>query len=352
MGGRGVTVRVGVIGAGIMGADHVRTVQRSVTGATVTMIADLDPGRAGEAAELACGAATTCDPAEVIGSKDVDAVVIASHDSTHADLAVAAVRARKPVLCEKPLAPTAPECARVVRAEDEALAAERRVPLVSVGFMRRFDPGYQEMRAAVAAGACGVPLMVHCFARGVRSVAGATSESSVTNSAVHEFDVVPWLLGQPVVSASWHSPGISAMPAGFQDPQLMLLHTAGGVLATVEILLNARYGYDIRCEVIGDRGSVALSHGGRIVIDSEQMRARSYPPDWRLRFADAYRLELQEWVDAIKQRRASTLASARDGLAAGIITDAVIASMKQGGKTVPVPACSDSRPPGVARNDL
>lgn len=345
MGGRDVTVRVGVIGAGIMGADHVRTVQRSVIGATVTMVADLDPGRASAAARLGCGAATTCDPAEVIGSKDVDAVVIASHDSTHADLTIAAVRSGKPVMCEKPLAPTAPECARVVRAEDEALAAERRAPLVSVGFMRRFDPGYVEMRAAIAAGACGVPLMVHCFSRGVRSAPGATSEFSVTNSAIHEFDVVPWLLGQPVVSASWHSPGISAMPAGFQDPQLMLLHTAGGVLAVVEILLNARYGYDIRCEVIGDRGSVALSDGGHIVIDSERTRARSYPPDWRLRFADAYRLEFQEWIDAIQQNRASTLASARDGLAAGIIADAVIRSMKQGGRTVPIPPCSDSEPP-------
>ncbi len=337
MGGRDVTIRVGVIGAGIMGADHVRTVQRSVTGATVTMIADLDPGRASQAAHLANGAATTCDPAEVIGSLDVDAVVIASHDSTHADLAVAAVRSGKPVMCEKPLAPTVAECARVVRAEDEA-----RAPLVSVGFMRRFDPGYQEMRAAVAAGACGVPLMVHCLSRGVRSVAGATSEFSVTNSAVHEFDVVPWLLGQPVVSVSWHSPRISVMPAGFQDPQLMLLHTAGGVLATVETLLNARYGYDIRCEVIGDRGSVALSHGGHIVIDSERTRARSYPPDWRLRFADAYRLELQEWIDAIQQGRTSTLASARDGLTAGIIADAVITSMKLGGRTVPVRSCSGS----------
>jgi myo-inositol 2-dehydrogenase/D-chiro-inositol 1-dehydrogenase len=344
-----VTVRVGVIGAGIMGADHVRTLQRSVIGATVTMIADLDPGRASEAAELTHGAATTCDPAEVIESQDVDAVVIASHDSTHAGLAVAAVRSGKPVMCEKPLAPAVPECVRVVRAEDEALAAKRRAPLVSVGFMRRFDPGYQEMRSAIAAGACGVPLMVHCFSRGVRSVAGATSEFSVTNSAVHEFDIVPWLLGEPVVSASWHAPRVSAMPAGFQDPQLMLLHTAGGVLATVETLLNARYGYDIRCEVIGDRGSVALSHGGRIVIDSERTRARSYPPDWRLRFAEAYRLELQEWTDAIQQDRASALASARDGLAACVIADAVITSMKQGGRTVPVSPCSG---PEVARNNL
>jgi len=340
--GRGeVMVRVGVIGAGIMGADHVRTVQRSVSGASVVMIADIDLDRAKEAAQAAPEAVTTRDWADVIASPDVDAVVVASHDTTHADVTIASIAAGKPVMCEKPLAPTGAECERVVRAEEEFLVATRAAPLVSVGFMRRFDPGYQEMKAAIAAGVCGVPLMIHCFSRGVRSVRGATTELSITNSAVHEFDVVPWLLGQPVVSASWHAPRVSAMASGQQDPQLMLLHTADGVLTTVESLMNARYGYDVRCEVIGDRGSVALSHGGHIVIDTERTRARSYPADWRMRFADAYRFELQEWIDAIGEGRPPTLASARDGMAAGIIADTVIASMKNGSRTVPVPSCSE-----------
>jgi len=348
-----VTVRVGVIGAGIMGADHVRTVQRSVNGASVVMIADIDLDRAQEAAEAAPEAVTTTYWADVIASPDVDAVIVASHDTTHADVTIASVAAGKPVMCEKPLAPSGADCARVVRAEEEFLTAtpatpaapsEHAGPLVSVGFMRRFDPGYQEMKAAIAAGVCGVPLMVHCFSRGVRSVPGGTTEFSITNSAVHEFDVVPWLLGQPVVSASWHAPRVSALASGQQDPQLMLLHTADGVLTTVESLMNARYGYDIRCEVVGDRGSVALSHGGHIVIDTERTRTRSYPADWRLRFADAYRLELQEWIDAIAEGRPSTLASARDGMAAGIIADAVIASMKNGGRAVPVPSCEPARP--------
>jgi myo-inositol 2-dehydrogenase/D-chiro-inositol 1-dehydrogenase len=305
------------------------------------MVADIDLDRANGAAQAAPEAVITSDWAEVIASSDVDAVIIASHDSTHADVTIAAVAAGKPVMCEKPLAPTGTECARVVRAEDDAPAVSLGAPLVTVGFMRRFDPGYREMRAAIAAGVCGVPLMIHCFSRGVRSAPSATTEFSVTNSAVHEFDVVPWLLGQPVVSVSWHAPRVSALASGQQDPQLMMLHTADGALTTVESLLNARYGYDIRCEVIGDRGSVALSHGGHIVIDSERTRARSYPADWRLRFADTYRLELQEWIDAIQESRQSTLASARDGMAAAVIADAVIASMKNGGRTVPVRAHAD-----------
>ena len=350
MGTRDMTLRVGVIGAGVMGADHVRTVQRSVIGAAVTMIADVDLQRAEDARQHAAGAATTCDAAEVIGSDEVDAVIIASHDATHADLAVAAIAVGKPVMCEKPLAATVDECVRIVRAEEEALNASGGPPLVSVGVMRRFDPGYQDMKAAIAAGACGVPLMMHCFHRGVRSVVGATTDSSITNTAVHEFDIVPWLLGRPIAAVSWHAPGVSTLGGGVQDPQLMLLHTADGVLATVETLLNARYGYDIRCEVIGDRGSVALSHGGHIVIDSELTRAWSYPADWRLRFADAYRLELQEWTDAIVEGRPHGLAAARDGLRAAIVADAAISSMRDGGRTVTVPDRQASMAFG-ARND-
>jgi myo-inositol 2-dehydrogenase/D-chiro-inositol 1-dehydrogenase len=79
----------------------------------------------------------------------VEAVVIAAHDSTHADLAIAGIRAAKPVLCEKPLAPTTAECARVVRAERQAGGG-----LFSLGFMHRFDPPYVELKAAVTSGAC------------------------------------------------------------------------------------------------------------------------------------------------------------------------------------------------------
>jgi myo-inositol 2-dehydrogenase / D-chiro-inositol 1-dehydrogenase len=143
-----MTVRVGVIGTGIMGADHIATLHRRVTGAAVTVVADLDPARAEAAAAALPGGRATGDGLALIGDPDVDAVVVASPDATHADLTLAAVAAGKPVMCEKPLAPTLPECLRVVEAERAAMAAGGR-PLVSVGFMRRFDPGYLELKAAL-----------------------------------------------------------------------------------------------------------------------------------------------------------------------------------------------------------
>jgi predicted dehydrogenase len=320
-----VTVQVGVVGTGIMGAHHVETLHHHVSGAAVATVTDVDPARARAAAATA-GAEVAPDASALI--KAVDAVVIASHDSTHADLVRAAVRAGKPVMCEKPLAPTVAECAAIVREETR--------PLISVGFMRRFDPAYQELKLALDAGVCGAPLLLHCVSRGVNAGPSTTSEYSVTGAAVHEFDVVPWLLGSPIAEVSWQAPRSSGAVSGMQDPQLMLLRAADGVLTTLEVFLNAGYGYDIGCEVVCERGTLALAPSARIASNAEGAQSVAHPADWRPRFADAYRLELQEWVDAIAAGRPSALPTSRDGLVATAIAEAVIASMHDGGRFVAV----------------
>jgi myo-inositol 2-dehydrogenase/D-chiro-inositol 1-dehydrogenase len=330
-----VTVRVGVIGAGIMGADHAATLHRHVAGATVAAIADVDPRRARAAAEAAGGATVAPDAAALIADRAVDAVVIASHDSTHAELAQAAVEAGKPVLCEKPLAPTVAACEAVLRAEARATGSAGP-PLISVGFMRRFDPAYVELKAAVDAAAHGAPLLLHCVSRGVSAPPGTTTEYSVIGAAIHEFDVVPWLLGSPVAAVSWQAPRCSGLVTGMQDPQLVLLRTADGVLTTVEAFLNAGYGYDIGCEVVCERGALSLAPTSRLVINQAGRSSVTHPADWRPRFADAYRLELQAWVDALAAGRPSPLPTARDGLVATAVAEAVIASMHAGGRFVSV----------------
>jgi myo-inositol 2-dehydrogenase / D-chiro-inositol 1-dehydrogenase len=331
-----MTIRVGVIGTGIMGADHVNTLQRMVSGAQVAMVADVDLTRSKAVADTFPGVDATDDGYALIADDRVDAVIIASHDSTHAGLTIAAVQAGKPVLCEKPLAPTVAECALVVDAESAVVGDG--VPLISLGFMRRFDPGYVQMKRALVGGYIGAPLVVHGISRGVSSAPGSSNESSVTGSAIHEFDVLPWLLDSPITEVSWHAPRGSIEADGFQDPQVMLLRTADGVLTTLEVFLNARYGYDVRCEIVGELGTLALTEPTRLVSDRSGRRTVDYPADWRPRFADAYRIELQAWVDAIVAGDRSPLASAHDGLLAGAVADAVIASMHDGGAVVAVQA--------------
>ena len=334
-----MTARVGVIGAGNMGTDHVAKLSTQVSGATVSFVADVDRERAEDAAAEA-GARATGDPAELIASADVDAVLIASHDSTHAQLILDCFDAGKPVLCEKPLAPTIDECRRVVEA-DEKIVAETGRSLLSIGFMRRFDPGYVELKRAILDRRVGEPLMMHCISRNSMSAPGATSESAVTNSAIHELDAIPWLLDSPITEVSWHSGRSSgATPEGLADPQLMLFRTADGTLSTLELFLNAQYGYSTRCEVVGERGTVSLVEPVAISTNVDRVQGTSYAYDWRARFADAYRVELQTWISSLSAGAGRDpgvwLPTGRDGLQASIIAEAVITSMHNGGAWTPV----------------
>lgn len=328
-----MTVRVGVIGVGVMGADHAHKLARVVSGSDLVAVTDFDATvAAGVAAEL--GARVLTDGYALIADAGVDAVVIATRDDTHADLVRAALRAGKPVMCEKPLAPTAAECRELVTAQR---SLGRPVDLVTVGFMRRFDPPYVALRARVRDGALGVPLVVHGVSRNVTSYPGGDSASSITNSAIHELDIMPWLLDSPIVEVSYQH-GRSSVHAGArQDPQFYLLRTASDVLVTVELFLNAAYGYETRCEVVLETGAVALALPAHVVVDAESRRGVDYPADWIPRYSDAYRIELQEWVDSIAAGRPSTLATAEDGLRAAVVADALIESMNSGGGWVAVP---------------
>jgi myo-inositol 2-dehydrogenase / D-chiro-inositol 1-dehydrogenase len=327
------SVRVGVVGAGIMGVDHARTIGRFVAHADLTMVADIDFSRARDAGEEFPRKKITTDPMELIGSPDVDAIIIASPDDTHAGLVLGALELRKPVLCEKPLATTVDDCLRILRVESGIICKDNSNRLVSVGFMRRFDPGLSEVRDRVEANDIGRPLVVHCVSRGVSPPPGATSQLSITGSAVHEFDIVPWLVGSPICEVAWFAPANHMADDVLQDPQVMILRTDSGTLATVEVFVGATYGYDIRCEVVGERGALELSPLARASASRYGQRCTGYASDWRGRFAEAYRLELQAWVDSVYHEWPSPLASARDGLVASAVADATIMSMKEGGSS-------------------
>ena len=326
-----MTIRIGVIGTGNMGADHIRNLQRFVAGAAVTVVADYNQATA-EAVAVESGARVAEDGHALIADPEVDAVIIASHDSTHYEYAMAAAAAGKPTLCEKPLAPTLAECEEIVAAEASAGGN-----LLSLGFMRRFDPAYTELKAALDAGVIGPVLRITGASRNVVSYPGTTSESVITNSVIHELDSIPWLLGSPVVEVAWLAGRASSkVPAGVADPSLTLLRTADGVLTSVDMYVNAEYGYDLRCEVLGEKGAISMRDPGLLQVDLELKSSTVYPLDWRPRFAAAYRLELGAWVAAVAVGAPTPLATAADGLAASRVADAVLTSMHEGGRWVAV----------------
>src|SRR5829696_7051315 len=244
-------LRVGVVGLGVMGAGHLRTLVADVPRAQVAAVCDVDVDRARLVAGE--GVCLHVDPIALIRSEEVDAVLTSS-DATHADLVLACIDAGKPVLCEKPLATTA--AASLVVTEAEAALGRR---LVQVGFMRRFDASYAAVKRELDDGRVGRPLLVHCAHRNAAVPPTYTSDMLITSSGTHEFDVVRWLTGEEIVTATVLTPRATSRAVdGMRDPQLLILKTEGGVLADVEVFVNAAYGYEIRCELVGETGTLTL----------------------------------------------------------------------------------------------
>jgi myo-inositol 2-dehydrogenase/D-chiro-inositol 1-dehydrogenase len=324
-----VTVRVGVIGTGMIGQDHIRRITRVLTGGAVVAVTDVDQARARDVAGRLPGARVHPAGRDLIEDPEVDAVLVTSWGATHEEHVLAAIGAGKPVFCEKPLAPTSEACLRIVDAE---LAAGRR--LVQVGFMRRFDAGYRALKAAVDDGQIGVPLLMHCAHRNPSAPPyGFTTDMIVSDSAVHEMDLVRWLLREEVAAASVLKPRPSRLGGGdLQDPLILLFEMASGVLVDVEVFVNARYGYDIRGEVVGEAGTVALADAAVVRVTTDGQRRGHVPADWRERFGAAFDTELQEWLNAVAAGP-PTGPSAWDGYAASAVTDACLQALRTGHRT-------------------
>ena len=273
-------VRTGVIGVGLMGAGHARLLSHVVSGSELTAVFDVDQRRA-ETVAAACGARVLDDPMVLIKDDVVDAVLLASPDQSHEQFVLACLAAGKPVLCEKPLAPDVAGCVRILQAESDL---GRR--LLSVGFMRRYDPGYAELKNALQDCGLGHSLLMHCVHRTAVAV-GQTSAMLISGSAVHEIDIARWLLEEELVSVTVHRPRPSARSGGTQDPMLLVFSSASGVLVDVEMFLNAGYGYDVRCEVVAEGGTVLLDSPPPTVRRMSGQCARAVPADWRPRFAEA-----------------------------------------------------------------
>lgn len=321
-----MTVRIALIGAGIMGTDHARIIAEDLPAAKLQVVCDASFERARAIADASGAADAATDPVAAIGRNDVDAVLIASTDETHAPLTLAAIGAGKPVLCEKPLAQTSAEGLKVIEAE---VKAGRQ--LVHLGFMRRFDPAYTEMKRALTDGALGRALMMHNFHRNVESPgAWFTGNMAISNSAPHEFDAARFVLDTDYRAISAFQP---KRAGDMVAPVFIVLETTDGQLVNIEINNNAGYGYDVRGELVGETGSIVLNAPAGTRLNSALRSSEAYAPDWRPRFAEAYRLQNKAWLRAIETGVPSRIAAnAWDGYCAAVVAEAGVRALSEGRK--------------------
>ncbi|WP_405833547.1 Gfo/Idh/MocA family protein [Streptomyces sp. NBC_01176] len=318
---------VAVLGAGHMGADHIRRIDRVVNGARVAAVADPDTGRAKDAVAGIDGVSVHTEVSAALDAPGVQAVLVASPGPAHEEALLAAFERGLPVLCEKPMVPESAGALRVVEAE--ARLGRR---LAQVGFMRRYDAEYVRLKSLLDSGRLGRPLMLHCTHRNVSSPPGFTSAMLVNSSVSHEIDAARWLLGQELTAVTVLRPRPSShAPADLLDPQLVLFETAEGALVDVEVFVNSGFGYQVRCEAVCESGSARIGDENAMLVTTADGARQEVPQDYLVRFADAYDREVQAWVDATREGRV-TGPSVWDGYAASAVAEAGVRALESGGR--------------------
>jgi len=291
-------LRVGVAGLGGMGVVHARNAART-PGARLVAVASTRPAQAAAVgAELGARAATYGD---LFAADDVDAVVLAARSVDHAEHACNVLAAGKHLFLEKPGATTVAGQAAV-----RAAAAASPGLLVHVGYHRRYDVRWREVRRRIEAGEIGLPLAVVAAGRDARTPEPEDPRPAggfLVDMASHEYDAACWFLGQEPVEvfaarSSLVYPELEAL--GDLDNAAVTVRFDAGGLALVHVSRTCPWGHDVRVEVVGDEGSLfvgsAVSRDG--VSATTRAERASYPQDYRELFTDAYAAELAAFVAA------------------------------------------------------
>lgn len=294
---------LGVVGVGAMGARHALNIARNTLNADLRSVFDALPATAERvAASLDTERAASLEA--LLRRDDIDAVVIASPPRLHAEHAVAALEAGKHVLLEKPMALTLVDADRI-----NAAAARAGVSL-QIGFMRRYDPAYGAAKRRIESGDIGVPRLFKGIDRDQDAPVGSFGSLGradiLTDSAIHDFDVARWLMTDEVTAVR-ATLAVIGDRAVIPCPNLALvdLRFSRGAIGNVETLHGAKYGYDIRAEVVGTEGTLLIGAPSRTALTflGTGGATQDLVGHWLDRFTDAYRLEMADFVSSVLEGR-------------------------------------------------
>ncbi|MFK4300206.1 MULTISPECIES: Gfo/Idh/MocA family protein [unclassified Paenibacillus] len=324
-----MTLNIGVIGTGAIGREHIRRITNNLSGGKIVAVTDVNPEAAKSAVEqFKLDAVVYPDDKSLVAASDVDAIIITSWGPAHEASVLAGIAAGKYVFCEKPLATTAEGCKSIVEAE-----IKHGKRLVQVGFMRRYDRGYEQLKQAIDNRFIGEPLMIRAAHRNPEVDDNYTTDMAITDTLIHEIDVLHWLVDDDYTSVQVVYPKKTRHASShLKDPQIIMLETKGGIAIQAEVFVNCKYGYDIQCEIIGEEGVAKLPEVPGIVYRKEAQLGVDLLMDWKQRFIDAYDRELQDFIDSIKATGEPKGPTSWDGYIAAVTADACVKAQASGVK--------------------
>jgi myo-inositol 2-dehydrogenase / D-chiro-inositol 1-dehydrogenase len=322
-------LRFGLLGAGRIGQVHGKNI---ATNPRATLAAIYDPF-ADAAKKLAAETgAEVRDMDAIIKGKDIDVVVICTPTDTHADLIDRAAKAGKAVFCEKPVD------LDVKRVEKTLKLLEKTGTALMVGFNRRFDHHFGNLKKRIDAGVVGNVELVTILSRDP----GAPPVSYIERSGglfrdmmIHDLDMARFLLGEEPVEV--HAVGSSLVDpaigkAGDVDTAAVLLKTKSGKICQISCSRRATYGYDQRIEVHGSKGLLSAGNVHETTVSFASAAGVVADPVQNFfleRYNPAYQNEINTLIDAIEQKKQPN-PSGHDGLMALILADAATKSHQTG----------------------
>jgi predicted dehydrogenase len=324
---------IGVVGVGEMGRRHAENVRRYVPNAKLVAIADVAHERATQAAseleiDLAYGSLDA-----MLENKEVEAVLIATPDKFHAGAVASAARAGKHILCEKPLG------LNLAEAQTAVDAVKKAGVHIQMGFMRRYDPPYVAAMKRIDAGEIGTPVIFKSLGRDKDQPPIAAYESNVNGmifytNTIHDFDLARWMMQDEVARVhSFTTIAIRPEVAKYGDvvASSVNLQYRGGAIGNIESYAQAVYGYDVRTEVIGSKGSIfigAIEKTPAVFLSSVGGHA-ILADHFLSRFGDAYVEELRDFATTLLAGKAPAI-GADTGLKSLAIAVAAEESHKSG----------------------
>lgn len=330
-------INIGVIGLGRLGSQYARYFNSRIPGARLYAVSDLQPGVA-QAVGAETGAAKTYrDYHELLADPAVDAVVVMTPTKFHGEAVIAAAGAGKAIFCEKPLTLDVNEG----RAMEQAVA--KAGVFFQLGFMRRFDKAYAAAKRKIEQGVIGTPVVFKStskdqFPPPLDYLRPENSGGLFIDMGIHDFDLARWYMGE--VQSVYSAGGALAYPeikgVGDVDNGLTTLHYASGNIGIVSLSRSGIYGYGIETEIVGTEGTIKIGYDREtaILVMTENLVAHDSVPGFYERFEQAYVTQLQNFVENVREQRASPIVCA-DGIAAQKIAIAATKSLHSG-RTEPV----------------
>ena len=313
-------VRVGVIGLGWFGEIHVDAYQ-GVYNAEVSALCTRRPDRLQEIADKYGIKKTYTDYHELLADPDIDAVSICTHANDHLEPMLAAMKAGKHVLLEKPMSARIEDCDLIL--EESKNCSQT----LMIGHICRFQNDYAVAKATIDSGRIGDIVSIYSRRNvgGARAFAPLQVLSSITGDAVHDIDLMNWFTGKKAVSVYGMSyqtrDDIKNADIGWVN-----IKYEGGTLGVAESCWNlpdgSPYPIDAKMEVVGTKGVIYIADPSQpLIIDDgvkREIQETVYWPVVHGKVAGALHLELQYFIDCIlegKKPTITTLQEARDVVA-------------------------------------